>query len=173
MRNLFHLVVSVALMACSSLTRGQTNDSATNTLSKLEAARARSETIRADCIANRRRICGRVLEVTPTGLVIESGYTNLFLPPFNHNWLTPANAGVPPRPNLVEGTAEDSVAVGTVFLTDFPRRPKVQQYDYVVMIGYPAGQQIYTPVPGIKKPIRRFAGGLETAITLNLQAGEH
>lgn len=167
------LLLCVGLLAWPTHAHSQTEGLGTNTVPTLEAASARSEQIRSNCIVNRRRICGRVLEVTPTGLVVESGYTNLFMPPFNHDWLTPANASVPPRPNLVEGTAANSIAVGLVFLTDIPRRPKVHQYDYVTLIAYPAGQHEYAPMPGIKKSIRRFAGGVETAVRLNMQSGEH
>ena len=77
------------------------------------------------------------------------------------------------RTNVVEGAEANSVAVGLVLLADIPRRPKVRQYDYVSLIGYPAGQYVYDPLPGVRKPIRRFAGGLEKAITLNLQSGAH
>jgi uncharacterized repeat protein (TIGR03806 family) len=130
----------------------------------------RAEQIRAQCIQDRRIVCGRVLQVTPTGLVVDSGYTTLLQPPLNRSWVTHANAA-PIRPAaLVEGAAPDSVAVGLLFLTDIPKRPAVHRYDYVVQHGYPAGHYEYVPVPGITKTIRRFAAGLETAVRLNLQA---
>jgi hypothetical protein len=74
------------------------------------------------------------------------------------------------RPLWWKARMPDSIAVGLVFLTDIPKRPAVHQYDYVVLHGYPAGQYDYVPVPGVTKTIRRFAGGLETAVRLNLQA---
>ena len=40
-------------------------------------------------------------------------------------------------------------------------------------IGYPAGDYDYVPVAGVKKTIRRFAAGLERAVKLTMQAGEH
>jgi uncharacterized repeat protein (TIGR03806 family) len=40
----------------------------------------------------------------------------------------------------------------------------------VALNGYPAGQYEYVPLPGVHKTIRRFSGGLETAVRLNLQA---
>ncbi len=130
----------------------------------------RSEQIRAECIQGRRIICGRVLEVTKTGLVVDSGYTTLLQPPLDHSWVTRANAA-PVRPNAsVEAAEPDSVAVGLVFLTDIPRRPPVHRYDYVVQHGYPAGHYDYVPVPGVTKTIRRFSAGLETAVRLNVQA---
>jgi hypothetical protein len=144
------------------------NPSATGAAEKFAA----SEKVRSECVAHRRCICGRVLQVTPAGLVIESGYTNLLQPPFNHFWLTPASAA-PVRPaNLVEGTAPASPAIGVVFLTDFPKRQTVHPYDYVTLIGYPAGHCDYSPVKGLSKTIRRFAGGLERAVKLNMQASE-
>jgi uncharacterized repeat protein (TIGR03806 family) len=111
-----------------------------------------------------------VLQVTKSGLVVDSGYPSLLQPPLNHSWVTRADV-VPARPAaLLEGTAPDSIAVGLVFLTDTPRRPAVHQYDYVALHGYPAGQYNYVAVPGVTRTIRRFAGGLETAVRLNLQS---
>jgi uncharacterized repeat protein (TIGR03806 family) len=131
---------------------------------------ARAEKIRADCIQGRRYVCGRVLQITPAGLVVDSGYPSLLQPPLNHSWVTRANVA-PARPAaLVEGAEPDAIAVGLLFLTDIPRRPAVHQYDYVALHGYPAGHYDYVPVPGITKTIRRFSGGLETAVRLNLQS---
>jgi len=52
---------------------------------------------RAACIQGRRIICGRVLQITPAGLVVDSGYTGLLQPPLNHAWLNRATALAPPR----------------------------------------------------------------------------
>jgi uncharacterized repeat protein (TIGR03806 family) len=131
---------------------------------------ASAEEIRAACIQGRRYVCGRVLQITPSGLVVDSGYPSLLQPPLNHSWVTRANAA-PARPAaLVESTAPDSIAVGLLFLTDIPKRPAVHQYDYVVQHGYPAGHYDYVPAPGITNRIRRFSAGLETAVRLNLQS---
>jgi uncharacterized repeat protein (TIGR03806 family) len=131
---------------------------------------AGAEQIRAQCIQGRRCVCGRVLEITKAGLVVDSGYTGLLQPPFNHSWVTRGNAN-PSRPAaLVEGVEPNSVAVGLVLLTDLPRRPKVHPYDYVALIGYPAGHYDYVPAPGVTKKIRQFAGGLETAVRLTLKS---
>jgi uncharacterized repeat protein (TIGR03806 family) len=129
----------------------------------------RAEQIRTACIQGRRHVCGRVLQVTKSGLVVDSGYPTLLQPPLNHSWLTRAIAAPVRPPNLVEGAMPDSMAVGLVFLTDLPKRPAVHQYDYVALNGYPAAQYDYVPVPGVHKTIRRFSGGLETAVRLNLQ----
>ena len=78
------------------------------------------EAIRTRCILGRRHVCGRVLQVTPSGLVVDSGYTGLLQPPLNHSWLTRANVA-PARPAaLVEGAAPDAIAVGLLLLTDIP-----------------------------------------------------
>jgi hypothetical protein len=151
----------------------QTTTAISTNVSTNAAASSRSEEIRSACIANRRCVCGRVLEVTPAGLVVESGYPMLLKPPFSHSWLTRGSAALVRPADLVEGTAPDSIAVGVVFLTDIPRRKTVHQYDYVALIGYPAGQYDYTPLPTVKKTIRRFAGGLERAVNLTLQSGGH
>src|SRR5215471_13613512 len=51
-----------------------------------------AEQIRTACIEGRRFICGRVLEVTPTGLIVDSGYEQLLSPPFNHSWVVRGTA---------------------------------------------------------------------------------
>ncbi|HEY3860406.1 MAG TPA: chitobiase/beta-hexosaminidase C-terminal domain-containing protein [Verrucomicrobiae bacterium] len=131
-----------------------------------------AEKIRSECIEGRRYVCGRVLQIVKEGIVVDSGYPSLLQPPLNHSWLTRANVA-PTRPAaLVEGKEPDSIAVGLVFLTDLPRRPAVHPYDYVALHGYPAGHYDYVPVAGISKTIRRFSGGLETAVRLNLEAAQ-
>jgi hypothetical protein len=160
------------LAALPALAQNNAAAGATNNASA-EAIHERLEQVRTACIAGRRHVCGRVLQVTPAGLVVDSGYPTLLQPPLDHSWITPAVAA-PARPDfLMESNAPGAIALGLVCLTDFPRRPKVRQYDYVALTGYPAGQYDYVPVAGVKKTIRRFAGGLETAVKLSLQAGEH
>ena len=167
----FILAASLAATICSAA--ADTNIAQAVTGTGANAAPARGEQIRAECIQNRRTVCGRVMQLTPDGLVVDSGYTSLLRPPLDHSWLTRANVNPPKTPNLVEGSAPDAVAVGMVVLTDFPKRPKVSQYDYVCLHAYPAGYVTNKPMPGIEKKLRRFAGGLETAVRLNLQASEH
>ncbi|HWF18313.1 MAG TPA: hypothetical protein VG754_03555 [Verrucomicrobiae bacterium] len=133
----------------------------------------RAQQIRAACIQGRRYICGRVLEVTRNGLVVDSGYTSLLQPPFNHSWVVAGNVNATRPSNILEGTAPDSPCVGLVFLTDIPKRPAVHQYDYIVIHGFPAGSYNYKPLAGISKTVRRFSAGLETAVELNLNVKEH
>jgi hypothetical protein len=40
-----------------------------------------------------------------------------------------------------------------------------------VIQGYPAGEYRYVPVPGVEKSIRRFSGGLDSAVKFNLESG--
>ena len=47
----------------------------------LAARRERAEAMRTVCIQGRRSICGKILQVLPEGLVVESGYTNLLREP--------------------------------------------------------------------------------------------
>lgn len=143
------------------------------TADSAEVAQAEhAEQLRTDCIANRRLICGRVLEVATNGLVVDSGYTDLLRPPLGQSWVIPGSATASRDPRLLELNQPASPCIGLVFLTDLPRRPKPKKYDFVVLIGYPAGHYIYRPLPGVEKPIRKFAAGLATAVKLQLQAEE-
>ena len=145
---------------------------ATNQSQAVRASGQKAEEIRTACINGRRRICGKVLQIVPAGLVVESGYTNLLSPEFSHSWLVPGNITASLPPNLVEENSPGAVCVGLVLVTDFPKRPPVKLYDYVVFQAYPAGQYNYVPVPAVKKTIRRFSVGLPTAVQLTLAAGE-
>ncbi len=136
-----------------------------------EAATAvRAEQIRTDCVKGRRLICGRVLKVVGDGLVVDSGYTDLLRPPLTESWVVPGTATASRKPAVLELNEPGTPCIGTVFLTDLPKRPKAKLYDYVILMGYPAGQYIYSPAPDVKKTIRKFAGGLDTAVRLTLQA---
>jgi len=148
----------------------QTNTVNTNNLVNPASIALRAEQIRAACIQGRRHICGQVLQITKAGLVVDSGYPTLLEPPLNKSWVTLAAAAPVRPPNQVEGKMPDCMAIGLVFLTDLPKRKKPQLYDYVALNGYPAGQYEYVPLPGVHKTIRKFAGGLDTAVRLNLQA---
>ena len=136
------------------------------------SADVRAEKLRGECIQGRRYVCGRVMQILTNGLIVESGYTELLNPPLNQSWVAPATVSLKLDPHVVETTAPDSPCVGTVFLTDIPKKPKVNRYDYVVIHGYPAGQITYSQVPGINKTVRRFSAGLETAVALNLKSPE-
>ncbi|HWY32133.1 MAG TPA: hypothetical protein VNX46_15330, partial [Candidatus Acidoferrum sp.] len=59
----------------------------------------RAEQIRTSCIANRRLICGRVLEVATNGLVVDSGYADLLRPPLGQSWVIPGSVSTSRDPN--------------------------------------------------------------------------
>jgi len=130
----------------------------------------RSEAVRAACIEGRRYICGKVLQVLPEGLVVDSGYADLLKPPLNRSWVVRGTALVHRDPTVVEENRPSAVCVGTIFLTGIPKKPVAQIYDYVAIQGYPAGEQTYSPVAGVQKTVRRFSASLERAVKLNLDA---
>jgi hypothetical protein len=176
-------MVVFLLLAASSL-RAETNNyiltDSTNTVSqKIQAetnqfslTTQRTEEIRTECFRGRRLICGRILKVFPDGLAVESGYTSLLREPLAKSWLVRGTVTASRAPNLVEGNEPGCVAVGLVFLTNLPkaRGARPQQYDYVVIEGYPAGQTTYTSVGEVKRTVRRFAATLPKAV--QLVAGE-
>jgi len=127
----------------------------------------RAEQIRNACIEGRRIVCGRVLQVTTNGLVVDSGYRQLLDPPLNHNWVVPRTAVVSRETNAVEEQKPGALCIGIVFLSNIPKRPKVGLYDYVALHGYPAGYHNYIPVPGVEKKIRCFSASLERACEAN------
>jgi hypothetical protein len=130
----------------------------------------RAEQIRTDCINGRRLICGRVLKVLPDGLVVDSGYTDLVRPPLTQSWVIPGSVTASRNPNVLELNEPETPCIGLAFLTDVPKRQKVKVLDYVVIMGYPAGHYVYTPVPNVQKNIRMFATGLDSAVKLSLAA---
>ena len=133
-----------------------------------------AEEIRAACIQGRRSICGRILRVLPEGLVVETGYTNLLREPLNQSWLVSGTVTASRATNLIEGNEPNSLCVGTIFLTDLPkaRGARPQQYDYVILCGYPAGQHTYTSVGELHKTVRRFSASLDKAVKLNFAAAQ-
>jgi hypothetical protein len=161
-----------ATNAAPALIVSDTTTIASNQLQDAWLLGQKTEEIRTACISGRRRICGKVLQIVPEGLVVESGYTNLLRPELSHSWLAPGNVTSSLPPNLVEQNSPGAICIGLVLVTDIPKRPAVKAYDYVILQAYPAGQYNYVPVPTVKKTIRRFSVGLATAVQLNLAAGE-
>ena len=177
MRRVFAVAFALAAFSCAAQPRTgvsgtnpppQSASKATNDFS----ADVRAEKIRGECIQGRRYVCGRVLQILTNGLVVESGYTDLLQPPLNQSWVQPGTVSLKLDPKVVETTEPDAPCVGTVFLTDIPKRPVVNRYDYVVIHGYPAGHYTYSPAPTVTKTVRRFSAGLETAVALNMKSGE-
>jgi hypothetical protein len=132
-----------------------------------------SEQIRTDCINGRRLICGKVLKIVPGGLVVDSGYTGLLRPPLTRSWVVPGSVPASQNPVALELNEPGTPCIGLAFLTNIPPRPKVKIFDYVIIMAYPAGQYVYTPVPNVEKTIRKFSASLDAAIKLNLQAQEN
>jgi hypothetical protein len=147
----------------------------TNPASKIQDVRAvaqKAEHIRTTCVNGRHRICGQVVQVTPGGLVVESGYTDLLRPELSNSWVAPSTVFASRPPNLIEEKVPGSACVGLVFLADIPKRPAVKLYDYVIIEAYPAGEYVYEPVPNVIKTIRRFSARLESAVQSYLLAEE-
>jgi hypothetical protein len=140
-------------------------------LEPAEAAKVAQQTeqIRNRCIEGRRFIAGRVLQITPQGLVVDSGYSALLSAPFNHSWVVSRTAVVTRDTSAVEEKRPNAVCVGIVFLSNIPKRPAVKAYDYVMIHGYPAGEYVYSPVAGVEKTVRRFSASLEKAVQINLE----
>jgi hypothetical protein len=168
------LFIAVSAVAQTNLltSNGMTNPPA----NEFQTATLRAEKIRADCIQGRRIICGKILRVLPEGLVVESGYTNLLRPALSSSWLVPGRVVAARPANLLESSMPGSPCVGVVFLTDLPKIRKLgakpNPYDYVVLLGYQAGQSTYTSVGSIQKTVRRFSANLAQAVRLNFAAGE-
>ncbi len=136
----------------------------------------RAEQIRDECLANRRLICGKIIKVLPGGIVLDSGYTDLLRPALSTTWLIPGTATASRPANAVEQHEPGAVAVGQVFLTDYPKsrgaaaKPKL--YDYVVLLGYPAGQYTYTSVGTVQRTVRHFSASLLSAVKINFETAE-
>jgi hypothetical protein len=135
----------------------------------------REEQLRAQCLEGRRCVCGRVLKVFANGVLVESGYPSLLRAALHGAWHLPGTVVASRPSNLVETQEPDSICVGVVFLTDLPKlrggkSEHIKPYDYVVLHSYPAGHYTYNSVGNIEHTVRRFSGGLETAVKLILTA---
>lgn len=167
------LLIIALLTAPLLFARAQTNGGDSSTLSQqARSYEQATEKIRADCVQNRRTICGKIIKMLPEGVVVESGYTSLMRPPLSKTWLVPGTVQAARQPDLVEGTEPGDVCVGLVFLTALPksRIAKPKLYDYVVLEAYPAGQYTYTSVGTLQRTVRRYAASLPAAIALNRTA---
>ena len=125
-----------------------------------------AEQVRAESLAGRRTVCGKILRVLPDGLVVESGYTDLLRPPLTDSWLVSGTVAATRTSNLVESREPGAVCVGTIFLTDLPRArgKKPKPFDYVILLAYPAGETTYTSVGTVQKTVRHFTGTLAAAV---------
>jgi len=164
------LNLKLARLACAALilsalgVRAQTNDIAA--ADKVRAFVEATEKVRSQCLEGRRTICGRIEKILPDGLIVESGYTNLLRMPLERSWLLPGTIEARRELNLVEGKNAGDVCVGLVFLSDTPksRLAKPKLYDFVVIVGYPAGKHTHTTVGTVTHTVRRFSANLQTAV---------
>src|SRR5882672_10316460 len=169
------LFLMLMMFSALLLVVAQTNVTSLANESNQTAVRDRDQRaadIRGACINGRRCVCGKVIKIVPEGLIVDSGYTALMNPPFTQSWVISGGALVNRDSKLLERREPASPCIGTVLLTDFPKRPAVNLYDYVLLQAYPAGEYLFTPVPGVQKPIRKFAGGLDTAVKIKLETAE-
>src|SRR2546430_7534831 len=87
----------------------------------------RSEQVRAECVEGRRYICGKVLQITADGIVVDSGYAELLNPPLNRSWVVLGTAVVKRDGAAVEEKKPDAICIGLVFLTGTPKKPQVHE----------------------------------------------
>jgi hypothetical protein len=165
------VLILFAAACVSAAEPGAGSSSSAPTAGQAAAEHERSEKVRAACIDGRRYVAGRVLQVTPEGLVVDSGYSKLLEAPFNKSWVVSGTAVIERDAHAVEENKPDAVCVGLVFLANTPKRPPVKPYDYVVIHVYPSGQYMYKPVPGVEKTIRYFSASLERAVQKQLTEG--
>ena len=132
--HLLMIFSAAGLLVAAAQTNLTLSTSTTNQTAALRSRPARRG-MRAACINGRRCICGKVIKIVPEGLVVESGYTALMHPPFTGSWVIPSGALVNRDSKLIERSEPASPCIGTVLLTDFPKRPTVKLYDYVLLQG--------------------------------------
>jgi hypothetical protein len=134
-----------------------------------------ADQVRAACIQGRRSICGKIIQILPDGLVIESGYTNLLRAPLTTSWLVPSTATASRPENQLESNEPGALCIGLVFLTDYPKSKRLvpKRYDYVIIEGYPAGQHTYASVGSVQKTVRHFSAQLAKAVDLDVQSETH
>ena len=161
------VIAIIAILAAPLLAARANEFSATNTAAEIFQS---VEQVRIQCLADRKMICGKILRVLPDGLVVESGYSDLLRPPLTTSWLVPGTVAAKRTPDLIESRDPGSVCVGTVFLTDLPRArgKKPKPFDYVILLGYPAGEYTYASVGEVQKTVRRFTGTLAAAVRFRI-----
>jgi hypothetical protein len=103
-------------------------------------------------------------------LVVDSGYTDLLRPPLTQSWVIPGTVSASRNRAVLELNEPGAACIGLAFPTDIPKRPKAKIFDYVVIMGYPAGSYFYTPAPNVERTIRKFSSGLDAAVSLMVSA---
>jgi hypothetical protein len=133
----------------------------------------REQEVRSACIEGRRLICGKILDILPEGLIVESGYTNLLRQPLSKSWLIPGTAEATRAENLIESKTPGAICVGRVLLTNTPKGKKAakpSKYDYVLVEAFPSGEFTYTSAQTIKRTVRKFSASLLVAVQAALAA---
>jgi hypothetical protein len=128
--------------------------------------------VRKACIEGRRLICGRILEILPEGLLVESGYTNLLREPLSKSWLIPGTAQASKAEYLIESKTAGSICVGKVLLSNTPKTNKAKpaRYDYVNVEAYPSGEFVYRSAGTVQRTVRKFSASLVSAVQATLDA---
>ena len=156
------------LLLTMAMARAQTNApvAATGTNHAAFNGFELEEKLRAECIAGRRSVCGRIIKILPGGLVVESGYPTLQRLPLSRSWLVPGTVEAKRDATLVESKEPGTICVGTVYLTDFPKskRLKPKLYDYVVIEAFPEGNYTYASVGVVHHTVRHYSATLEEAV---------
>lgn len=175
--NKYLILATLAALACLPA-KAQTNRppaTAQVDTAATEVAQAQHiQEIRDACIRNRRRICGKILQVLPEGLVVDSGYTNLARAEINHSWLVPSVVSAQRATHVVEENQPGCFCFGRVFLTDLPQAkgPKPKPYDYVNVEAFPEGQFTYTSVGDVHRTVRKFSPRLAAAVQWALEEAD-
>lgn len=157
------LVLQVSSFAQTNSSIDLSNQAAAENMAVMQRVHA----LRAECIAQRRMICGKILKVLPEGIVVDSGYTNLMRPALNHSWLISGTTVAERATNLVESAEPDSVCMGQVFLTELPKVPagrELKRFDFVVLEGFPMGTCTYASVGTVQHTVRKFSTKLTSAV---------
>ena len=150
-----------------------TNSSTGAASGSVSAALRHEQDVRTARIEGRRLICGRILDLRPEGLIVESGYTNLLREPLSRSWLIPGTAEASRAQNLIESKTPGAICVGRILLTDTPKGKKAAKpakYDYVIVEAYPAGYYLYTSAGSVQRSLRRFSASLVAAVQRTLEA---
>jgi hypothetical protein len=183
MKFIFHLGMALVLILAAATAVAQSNltDRAAHPLplggegqgeGVPSATLQHEQKVRAACIEGRRLICGRILEILPEGLLVESGYTNLLREPLSKSWLIPGTAQASKAEYLIESKTPGAICVGRVLLTDTPKTKKAKpaRYDYVNVEAYPAGEFVYRSVGTVQRTVRKFSASLVPAVHATLDA---
>jgi hypothetical protein len=158
-----------AILLNVSITSASAQTNATDQTLALAQAH-HTEEVRDNCIQSRRRICGKILKISPDGLVVDSGYTNLAQTQFKRSWLIPGVAQAKRASNVIEENRPGAFCIGLVCVTDLPKTPgvKPKPFDYVNLEAFPEGQYDYESIGNIHRTVRKYSAKLLKAVQWSL-----